>query len=79
MRLCYHHSDQPRALEILTKYLDLGINVNARSFYDVTALHLVCLTNTKPNSIDVVRLLLEVIILQYNIIGKMHSISTLNN
>lgn len=59
--MCYYHSDrEPRAVEILSKYLDRGVDVNISTLYDVTALHLVCLTNSKPNSIEIVRFLLKV-------------------
>ncbi|XP_032778081.2 LOW QUALITY PROTEIN: uncharacterized protein LOC116916887 [Daphnia magna] len=36
-----------------------GVDVNVISAYSATALDLVCLTNSKPNAIDLVRLLLQ--------------------
>jgi hypothetical protein len=49
-------------VEILTGYLNRGVDVDVTSDepYEASALNLVCLTNSTPNAIDIVRLLLEV-------------------
>lgn len=61
-------------MEILSDYLDRGVDVNVISAYSATALDLVCLTNSKPNAIDLVRLLLQVIF--ESLINKIGIIST---
>lgn len=62
LSLCYYRSAQePDALDLLTDYLNSGVNVDVRASYNVTALNLICLTNTEPSAIDILQLLLQVI------------------
>lgn len=61
LKLCYYRSaHEPRALEKLTELMDSGVDVDVKATFNATALCFICLTNSSPNGVDILRLLLEV-------------------